>query len=98
MINKVVIGDTVVAGDRRLPVWPNLYNALAALQRGSQEPLPLWIDAICINQTCASEKAEQIRHMDQIYTSASNVIIWLGEAGDDSDYVIDSISSKLTSN
>jgi Heterokaryon incompatibility protein (HET) len=97
LINRVVMGDTTVAGDRSLPIRPNLYNALVALRRGSQEALPLWIDAICINQTCASEKAEQIRHMDQIYTSASNVIIWLGEAGDDSDYVMDSISNKLTS-
>jgi hypothetical protein len=105
VISRVVIDDGVVGNkvvssscDRRLPVWPNLYHALVALRRASQEPQRLWIDAVCINQSCLLEKKNQIRHMSQIYISALNVIIWLGEAGGESDFVMDSISNGSVNN
>jgi hypothetical protein len=98
VIDDGVVGSKVVSGDRRLPVWPNLYHALVALRRASQEPQRLWVDAVCINQSCLLEKKNQIRHMSQIYISALNVIIWLGEAGGDSDFVMDSISNDSVNN
>lgn len=39
----------------------------------------LWIDAICINQEDAAEVSRQILLMDEVYISASQVWIWLGE-------------------
>jgi hypothetical protein len=39
---------------------------------------PLWIDAICIDQQNADEKATQIPLMRQIYTDATFVVVWLG--------------------
>jgi hypothetical protein len=45
----------------------------------------LWIDAICINQDNIDEKGFQVAMMDQVYSKAESVIIWLGEACDDSD-------------
>jgi hypothetical protein len=38
------------------------------------------VDAICINQADEREKGEQIRRMVEIYSNASCVIVWLGEA------------------
>lgn len=43
----------------------------------------IWIDQICINQKKGSEKAEsekahQITVMDQIYSKADRVLVWLG--------------------
>ncbi|CAI4214544.1 unnamed protein product [Parascedosporium putredinis] len=39
-----------------------------------------WIDAICINQNEPDEKAKQIPIMGEIYSGASTVTVWLGEA------------------
>jgi hypothetical protein len=38
-----------------------------------------WADAICINQASLSERSSQVKLMDRIYASASQVLIWLGE-------------------
>jgi hypothetical protein len=38
----------------------------------------LWIDAICLNQKGAIEKAHQVSTMGQIYDKARGVYIWLG--------------------
>lgn len=40
----------------------------------------LWIDAICINQEDIHEKNIQVRMMGDIYTSATEVLVWLGSA------------------
>ncbi|KAH7330446.1 heterokaryon incompatibility protein-domain-containing protein [Rhexocercosporidium sp. MPI-PUGE-AT-0058] len=58
-------------------VAPNLYFALTHLQQ--QKPRMLWIDAISINQKDLLERAQQVRIMSNIYSSASRVVIWLGE-------------------
>jgi hypothetical protein len=40
----------------------------------------LWIDAVCLNQSDATEKKEQIPLMGEIYREAKEVRIWLGKA------------------
>ena len=42
-------------------------------------PNYLWIDAICIDQSSNTERAQQVALMHEIYTKASSVIAWLGE-------------------
>ncbi|KAG5807705.1 hypothetical protein H9Q74_007679 [Fusarium xylarioides] len=41
--------------------------------------VPLWIDAICINQDDIAERNSQVAMMSQIYGSARCVVAWLGE-------------------
>ncbi|KAI1367288.1 heterokaryon incompatibility protein-domain-containing protein [Xylaria arbuscula] len=41
--------------------------------------LPVWIDAICINQDDLAERANQVKLMRKIYHTASTVKIWLGK-------------------
>ncbi|TRX93752.1 hypothetical protein FHL15_005428 [Xylaria flabelliformis] len=55
----------------------NLYEILISL-RHSHAPRTIWVDAICINQLDLNEKAQQVRHMDEIYSRANKTIIWLG--------------------
>jgi hypothetical protein len=43
--------------------------------------IPLWIDAICINQEDVQERNEQVRLMDSIYKLAANVRVWFGRDG-----------------
>ena len=45
----------------------------------------MWIDAICINQSDDAEKSEQVKKMRLIYARTSHLIIWVGEASEDSD-------------
>ncbi|KAF2117632.1 heterokaryon incompatibility [Lophiotrema nucula] len=51
--------------------------------RGHYEPL--WIDAICINQSKVHELNHQVRMTREIYSNAESVMIWLGAADDTSD-------------
>jgi hypothetical protein len=65
-------------------VTQNLEAALRHLRHRQQERM-LWVDALCINQEDGSEeKGPQIQQMDLIYSKAQVVIVFLGEASDDS--------------
>jgi hypothetical protein len=49
-------------------------------QHRKTQPIdPLWIDAICINQSDDVEKSEQVVNMKEIYENACQVIVWLGD-------------------
>jgi hypothetical protein len=50
--------------------------------RSATKPVYLWIDAVCINQADEREKAVQVQSMGRIYSRASEVLVWLGEATD----------------
>jgi hypothetical protein len=56
-------------------------NCKAALRqlRFSMFPRILWIDAICIDQTSLEERNQQIQLMGEIYKSAKQVLVWIGE-------------------
>jgi len=43
------------------------------------DSMPIWIDAICINQEDLDERAAQVRIMTWIYSCAREVFIWLGK-------------------
>ncbi|KAJ4172025.1 hypothetical protein NW754_007623 [Fusarium falciforme] len=45
---------------------------------GTLRQLPIWADAICINQDDNEEKAKQIPNMHEIYSTAEEVLLWLG--------------------
>jgi hypothetical protein len=53
----------------------------------------IWINAICINQEDGAEKAVQVAEMRRIYYQAEHVIVWLGVAEDDSDFLLDNIET-----
>ena len=72
---------------RLLRIHHNLYNALPYLARRNRDTvkaLPLWIDAVCIDQADDNEKSIQINFMNLIYKQASQVWAWLGLAEEQS--------------
>jgi hypothetical protein len=71
-------------------VTVNLYAALSRLRDPSFE-LVIWVDAICINQADDTEKVCQIQSMAKTYGQANRVVVWLGEANDDSDQALEAI-------
>jgi len=70
---------------RHFEVRSNLHDCLVHLRErgiGSQESgVPLWIDAVCINQDDVLERNSQLHMMGDIYRGAASVISWLGSAG-----------------
>ena len=77
----------VVCNDQQMLVHHNLNTALPFLARRNS-PLPIWIDAVCINQPDKDEKFHQIQMMLQIYQCASQVWVWLGPGNDQSGTVV----------
>ena len=57
----------------------NLHKALRRL-RDPDAVRMIWVDALCINQEDVIERNQQVRLMSDIYKSASEVLIWLGDA------------------
>ena len=75
---------------RLFTVRDNLHRALLRLRNHSVERV-LWVDAICINQEDDKEKEDQIQHIATIYNRANRVIVWLGDATDDSNQAFEHI-------
>ncbi|KAJ4127728.1 hypothetical protein NW768_008000 [Fusarium equiseti] len=57
----------------------------------------MWIDQICINQDDKFEKAQQIPLMSKIYTLATSTVIWLGEAGEESNLALKLLEQIISS-
>lgn len=53
----------------------------------------LWIDGICIDQTNVVERNHQVELMGDIYSGAREVLVWLGDAADESDYLMERIEN-----
>jgi hypothetical protein len=70
--------------DEAVQVGANLYNALKALREPTSERR-LWIDSLCINQADEYERSQQVQRMNQIYSYASEVLIWLGKESGNSN-------------
>ncbi|RYP30055.1 hypothetical protein DL768_011202 [Monosporascus sp. mg162] len=67
---------------QNLPVTENLGQALRGLRNAyipEADHLPLWIDALCINQQDEQERNQQVAMMGDIYGRAERVLIWLGD-------------------
>lgn len=58
--------------------------------------MPIWVDAVCINQCDDHEKAVQVRMMGSLYNCAEEVIVWLGAASDDSDRAMKQLNAWST--
>jgi len=64
---------------QRFLVRHNLRTFLRRLRnRWTPSTLPIWIDAVTINQADVEEKNDQVSMMGQTYQRAERVIVWLG--------------------
>jgi hypothetical protein len=61
---------------QNLPVRENLLYALSQLKH--LVDMPIWIDAMCINQSDETEKIRQIQMMTAIYKGADRVMVSTG--------------------
>lgn len=77
----------IFVNGRQFQVTPKLYIAILHI-RHPKRHRSLWIDAICINQSDDKEKSHQVLQMRNIYSLASQVLIWLGTSDSDVDKVM----------
>lgn len=75
-------------------ITSNLDVALRHFRDGAVKKI-LWVDAVCINQGDTVEKGPQVQMMGRIYSGAARVLIWLGQAADGSDELLDHISGSV---
>ncbi|KAF7521647.1 hypothetical protein G7054_g12383 [Neopestalotiopsis clavispora] len=73
--------NLIHVNDKILPVTSNLFQALGYLRLPDRHRI-LWIDAICIDQQSALERGHQVDIMGRLYSEADEVLIWLGDIGD----------------
>ncbi|RYO87382.1 hypothetical protein DL764_008862 [Monosporascus ibericus] len=81
----------IFLGGLMAQVTHNLNTALRYL-RIEDEDRVLWIDAICIDQDNERERGHQVGQMRRIYENAENVLIWLGQGTNETDFLMDSIN------
>ncbi|KAK1760105.1 heterokaryon incompatibility protein-domain-containing protein [Echria macrotheca] len=62
-----------------LQITQSAYNVLRRL-RHENTARRIWIDGLCIHQMDLAEKKAAVTRMQDIYSSAAEVVIWLGEA------------------
>jgi Heterokaryon incompatibility protein (HET) len=74
----------ILLNDSHFSITENAATALNHLRR-EDTVRRIWIDAVCINQLDNNERLHQVQHMDEIYRSASRVLVWLGPALQNSD-------------
>jgi Heterokaryon incompatibility protein (HET) len=83
--------EKIVVNDSWMVVGRNLAAALRARQSHEFCSIPLWVDALCINQDDTAERNAQILRMHDIYAQASLVAVWLGPEQDGSALALDFI-------
>jgi hypothetical protein len=79
--------ESITLDNQEFAITHNLHRAMIQL-RDHQLPRIIWIDAVCINQEDVKEKEHQIQFMASIYAKANCVVVWLGEAQDESDQAL----------
>ena len=68
----------IQVNDRLAEVTTNLEAALRHL-RIEDSDRTLWVDAVCINQGSPAERGKQVSIMGRIYSTAKQVVVWLGK-------------------
>jgi Heterokaryon incompatibility protein (HET) len=73
-----------------IEITANCHDALRHI-RNRFGAVTIWVDSICINQDDKDEKSSQIPLMEEIYSSAESVFIWLGSGNQRSDRAMQSL-------
>ena len=75
---------SIIVDGERCAVQENLFDALQHLSwRAKKWDMPMFVDAICIDQANEAEKGSQVRLMKQIYEKGLGIYGWIGKAVDE---------------
>jgi hypothetical protein len=86
-------GDTrftrvIECDGKEVEITNNSFQFLQEICRSEYRDNELWIDAICINQSCLNERAHQVRLMRSIYSKATMTFVYLGEPKEQGDLAL----------
>ncbi|OTA06128.1 hypothetical protein A9Z42_0068590 [Trichoderma parareesei] len=81
----------ILVNGNNVKVTSNLATALRHLRQNDVE-IALWIDALCIDQGNTDERSSQVAQMRDIYSTANEVVIFLGSGLQDG--ILKSVSSR----
>ena len=73
-------------------ITASAHNALRRL-RHPTEMRRVWIDGLCINQQDLAEKEKVVKRMEDVYSYANEVVIWLGEPATENTRFMDDYAS-----
>ncbi|KAF9767656.1 hypothetical protein IL306_015155 [Fusarium sp. DS 682] len=99
-----VDGNRVPIEENLLSFFQSLLKLRAALapEPGAEESstyrtisLPIWADALCINQEDLDERAAQVKLMGRLYKSANQVLAWVGKYDRLSELAIEAMGMIL---
>lgn len=68
----------ILVNDEQVSIGHNLWLFLCSARSAALDK-PLWVDALCIDQSNLQERNEVVSRMGDIYANAERVITWLGE-------------------
>lgn len=85
-----------LSNGEKLPLSQTLTDLFEVLRR-RHSYFALWIDSLCINQQDPNEKANQVSMMGQIYSSAQEVMVWLGVSTPETSRAFQFMRSSLSS-
>jgi hypothetical protein len=69
---------TIYVDGKELKIMPSLEAFLRQHRHDHDSGLPLWIDAICVNQNDLVERRKQVAMMWRLYTQLARLVVWLG--------------------
>ncbi|KAK3985885.1 heterokaryon incompatibility protein-domain-containing protein [Cladorrhinum sp. PSN332] len=79
-VGGVLPPGNIILDGHAITVGGELRRALRHLRSFYRpNPLRIWVDALCINQSDLAERNQHVRMMGDIYAQAENVRVWLGE-------------------
>ncbi|KAI5927608.1 heterokaryon incompatibility protein-domain-containing protein [Camillea tinctor] len=94
--NRDRIKEISVSG-KTIKVTRNCEMILRRIRHSYDRP-HMWIDAICIDQDNDDERGHQVSLMSRIYSRATRLLIYVGEAKDDSDWLLDTLPTLSPEN
>ncbi|KAF6830763.1 heterokaryon incompatibility protein [Colletotrichum musicola] len=78
-----------------VPITRNCEQALRSVRHSTGKPRKIWVDSVCINQNDANERSFQVALMTRIYSRATEVLVFLGPAADNSAMALAAITRSL---
>lgn len=79
------ICENITVDGKSLGVTRNIFHGLRRIFAGREKMVPIWIDAVCIDQSNVKERNDQVARMADIYANATQVLVWLGEGINQAD-------------
>jgi hypothetical protein len=83
-----IFDSRLICDSQTMYITEGLATALDNL-RHVAEPTIIWIDQVCIAQSNVAERSSQVQLMDQIFSKARHVYIWVGPSTESSTFMLE---------